>query len=102
MRAISTSTPLTLVLCVLAHVLNGAAPNTDGIDPDSSKNVLIENCVIEVGDDAIAIKSGMDYAGRLFNRSSENIWIRNSWFKSRHVSIGSEESGCVLGPFVML
>ena len=76
------------------------APNTDGIDPDSTKNVLIENCVVQVltftssfiadtyhescayrqvGDDSIAIKSGMDYAGRQFNRSTENVIIRNSW-----------------------
>eukprot|EP01048_Picozoa_sp_COSAG05_P028478 COSAG05_NODE_8855_length_666_cov_1.663139_1_plen_100_part_00 len=37
--------------------------NTDGIDPDSSKNVLIENYVYDAGDDAIAVKSGWNYAG---------------------------------------
>lgn len=72
-----------------------SAPNTDGIDPDSTKNVLIERCTIQVGDDAIAIKSGIDYAGRQFNRSTENVLIRDSWFKARHVAIGSEESGGV-------
>jgi polygalacturonase len=79
----------TLISALLILVLNRLitpvkltipAPNTDGIDPDSAKNVLIENCVIQVGDDAIAIKSGMDYAGRQYNRSTENVLIRNSWY----------------------
>lgn len=34
------------------------APNTDGINPDSSFNVKIDQCVINTGDDCIAIKSG--------------------------------------------
>ena len=34
-----------------------------GIDPDSSANILIENCNISCGDDHIAIKSGMDRYG---------------------------------------
>ena len=34
--------------------------NNDGVDPEMSQNVLIENCVFDQGDDAIAIKSGRD------------------------------------------
>ena len=33
------------------------APNTDGIDPVSSKDVFISNCYIDVGDDCICPKS---------------------------------------------
>ncbi|MEQ9296930.1 MAG: glycosyl hydrolase family 28 protein [Cyclobacteriaceae bacterium] len=33
------------------------SPNSDGIDPVSSKNVFISNCYIETGDDAICPKS---------------------------------------------
>ncbi|KAL1559003.1 putative polygalacturonase isoform X1 [Salvia divinorum] len=74
------------------------APNTDGIDPDSCKNVLIENSYISVGDDGIAIKSGWDQYGIAYGRPSANILIRNVIVRSMisaGVSIGSEMSGGV-------
>ena len=40
------------------------APNTDGIDPDSCRHVLIERCDISCGDDHVAIKSGMNAVAR--------------------------------------
>src|SRR5699024_4230283 len=36
------------------------SPNTDGIDPESCRNVRISNCHIDVGDDCIAIKAGTE------------------------------------------
>ena len=30
-------------------------PNTDGVDPEACKDVLVENCVISAGDDAVAL-----------------------------------------------
>lgn len=52
------------------------SPNTDGIDPDSCSNVVIRNFnVNHCGDDAVAIKSGKDSAGRAFGRPSYNILI---------------------------
>lgn len=69
--------------------------NTDGIDPDSTRNVLVENCYVRVGDDAVAIKSGLDFAGREFGVPSENMLFRNNHFVNQFVSIGSEESGGV-------
>eukprot|EP00750_Incisomonas_marina_P012519 INCI16927.1.p1 GENE.INCI16927.1~~INCI16927.1.p1 ORF type:complete len:422 (-),score=68.98 INCI16927.1:268-1533(-) len=74
------------------------APNTDGIDPDSTSNVLIEDCYIRTGDDAIAIKSGWDEFGYGYNVSSSNITIRNMVLSSpccAAVCIGSEMSGGV-------
>ncbi|PKI34990.1 hypothetical protein CRG98_044621 [Punica granatum] len=53
------------------------APNTDGIDPDSCEDMVIEDCYISVGDDAIAIKSGWDQYGIAYGRPSKNILIRN-------------------------
>jgi polygalacturonase len=70
--------------------------NTDGIDPDSCKDVLIENYVYNAGDDAIAVKSGWNYAGYTFNMSSENILARNCSSNGRGgYTIGSEMSGGV-------
>ncbi|XP_073141298.1 probable polygalacturonase [Henckelia pumila] len=74
------------------------APNTDGIDPDSCENVLIEDSYISVGDDGIAIKSGWDQYGIAYGRPSTNILIRNVIVQSMisaGVSIGSEMSGGV-------
>ncbi|XP_022754781.1 probable polygalacturonase isoform X2 [Durio zibethinus] len=74
------------------------APNTDGIDPDSCEDVVIEDCYISVGDDAIAIKSGWDQYGIAYGRPSKNIIIRNLIVRSMvsaGVSIGSEMSGGV-------
>ncbi|MCC8174370.1 MAG: glycoside hydrolase family 28 protein, partial [Odoribacter sp.] len=70
-------------------------PNNDGCDPESCKNVLIENCYFDTGDDCIAIKSGRDEDGRAWNIASENIIIRNNIMKDGHggVVIGSEISG---------
>ncbi|KAE8675976.1 Pectin lyase-like superfamily protein isoform 2 [Hibiscus syriacus] len=74
------------------------APNTDGIDPDSCEDMVIEDCYISVGDDAIAIKSGWDQYGIAYGRPSRNILIRNLIVRSMvsaGVSIGSEMSGGV-------
>ncbi|CAK9134228.1 unnamed protein product [Ilex paraguariensis] len=74
------------------------APNTDGIDPDSCEDMVIEDCYISVGDDGIAIKSGWDQYGIAYGRPSTNIRIRNVVVRSMisaGVSIGSEMSGGV-------
>ena len=41
--------------------------NNDGCDPESCRNVLIEDCDFDTGDDCIAIKSGRDEDGRYWN-----------------------------------
>ena len=70
-------------------------PNGDGCDPESCKNVLIENCTFDTGDDCIAIKSGRNRDGRKWNIPSENIIVRGCYMKNGHggVVIGSEISG---------
>lgn len=72
-------------------------PNNDGCDPESTYNVLIENCTFRTGDDAIAIKAGRDTDGRNIGRASRNIVIRNCKFYSEcnGLCIGSEMSGGV-------
>lgn len=70
-------------------------PNSDGCDPESCRNVLIEGCFFDTGDDCIAIKSGRNYDGRRWNIPSENIYVRNCQMKNGHggVVVGSEISG---------
>ena len=70
-------------------------PNTDGCDPESTKNVLIEGCYFDTGDDCIAIKSGRNADGRKWNIPSENIIVRNCHMKDGHGGVvgGSEISG---------
>jgi polygalacturonase len=73
------------------------APNTDGIDPESCRNVHISDCHISVGDDCITIKSGRDAQARRINRPAENYTITNCTMLRGHggVVIGSEMSGGV-------
>jgi polygalacturonase len=70
-------------------------PNNDGCDPESCRDVLIEHCVFDTGDDCIAIKSGRNADGRRLHVPSENIIVRNCEMRDGHggVSIGSEVSG---------
>lgn len=70
--------------------------NNDGIDPESSCDILIEDIHFDNGDDNIAIKSGRDNDGWNTGKPCENIVIRNCHFKGLHaVVIGSEMSGGV-------
>lgn len=77
-------------------------PNNDGCDPESTSNVLIENCTFRTGDDAIAIKAGRNTDGRAIGRPSENIVIRNCLFYSEcnGLCIGSEMSGGVANVYM--
>lgn len=51
-------------------------PNNDGCNPESCRDVLIEECVFDTGDDCIAIKSGRNDDGRRIATPSENIIVR--------------------------
>lgn len=75
--------------------IGGFGPSTDGIDVDSSSDVLIENCDIDCNDDNLCIKSGRDSDGLRVNRPTENVVIRNCTTGKGHglVTLGSETSG---------
>ena len=76
--------------------------NNDGIDPEYSSDVLIENVVFDNADDNVAIKAGRDDEGRSNSATpSENIVIRNCEFKGLHaIVIGSEMSAGVRNVYV--
>ena len=70
-------------------------PNNDGCDPESCRDVLIDRCMFDTGDDCIAIKSGRNADGRRVRVPSENIIVRDCEMRDGHggVTIGSEISG---------
>jgi len=75
--------------------ISSHGPNNDGADPESCRDVLIERCTFDTGDDCIALKSGRNNDGRRIGRPIENVVIRDCVMKDGHggVTIGSEISG---------
>jgi len=73
------------------------SPNTDGINPDSCRNVHISNCHVDVGDDCVTIKSGIETESPELRAPCENITVTNCTMVHGHggVVIGSEMSGGV-------
>ena len=94
------------VLCqnvtVRGVTVSSHGPNNDGCDPESCRDVLIENCTFDTGDDCIAIKSGRNADGRRIGVPSENIIVRGCTMKDGHggVVLGSEMSGGIRNVFV--
>lgn len=80
----------------------GHTQNGDGINPSSCKNVLIEYCDLDTGDDCITIKSGRAEDGLRVGKPSENIVIRYCEARQGHggVVIGSETSGGIKNVFI--
>ena len=85
--------------------------NNDGIDPEMTRNLLIEEIEFNNGDDNVAVKAGRDNDGwkncsatgdPLYEpQPSENIIIRRCRFKGLHgLVIGSEMSAGVRNVFV--
>jgi polygalacturonase len=87
------------VLCrnviVRGVTINSHGPNNDGCDPESCRDVLIEKCTFDTGDDCIALKSGRNDDGRRLHTPIENVIIRDCDMRDGHggVVIGSEISG---------
>src|SRR6202034_1535502 len=80
---------------VIRNNEGGKGPSTDGIDIDSSRNVLVEHADIDVNDDALCLKSGRDSDGLRVNRPTEDIVIRDSIIRRGPAATptGSETSG---------
>lgn len=75
--------------------IGGHGPSTDGIDIDSSNNILVENCDIDCNDDNICLKAGRDADGLRVNRPTEYIVVRNCITRkgASLLTCGSETSG---------
>jgi len=87
------------VLCsnviVRGVTIDSHGPNNDGCNPESCRDVLIEGCSFDTGDDCIALKSGRNNDGRRIGVPVENVIVRDCTMKDGHggVTIGSEISG---------
>lgn len=84
-------------LIVRGVVIDSTGPNTDGCNPDSCRNVLIEGCRFNTGDDCIAVDAGLDKDGWRVNKPCENIEISHCTMTGGHggIAIGSMVSGGV-------
>lgn len=78
-------------------IIDTDGPNTDGLNPDSCKNIWIHGCHFSTGDDCIAINSGINEDGLRVNQPSENILIEDCVMTKGHgaITIGSAMSGGV-------
>lgn len=77
-------------------------PRGDGIDIESSKNVLIEYSSLSSGDDCFTIKAGRGEDGIRVNKASENIVIRYCLAREGHggITVGSETAGMIRNLYV--
>lgn len=74
----------------------------DGMDIESCKNILIEYCTVNTGDDGFTIKSGRGEDGLRVNKPTENLVIRYCLAKKCHggVACGSETAGMIRDVYV--
>jgi polygalacturonase len=73
------------------------SPNTDALNTDSCRHVVVHDCFADVGDDGFGIKSGRDEEGRKMNRPTEYVTYLRCHVAHAHsvCAIGSEQSGGV-------
>lgn len=94
------------VLCshvtVRGVTFDSRGPNNDGCNPESCRDVLIEDCHFATGDDCIALKSGRNADGRRLAVPTERVVIRRCTMRDGHggVVVGSEISGGCRDVFV--
>lgn len=76
--------------------------NNDGVDPEMTQNMLIENCVFDQGDDAVALKSGRNPEGWRLKTPTKNVVIRHCTVKNAHqlLAVGTELSGGIENIFL--
>ncbi len=78
------------------------AQNSDALDLESCKRSIVRNCIFDVGDDGICIKSGKDEAGRRIGVPTEDLLVEDCIVFHAHggFTIGSEMSGGVKNAYV--
>lgn len=77
-------------------------PRGDGIDIESSRNVLIEYCTLSCGDDCFTMKAGRGEDGLRVNKPTENVVVRYCLAREGHggITVGSETAGMIRNLYV--
>ncbi|WP_228852947.1 glycoside hydrolase family 28 protein [Aegicerativicinus sediminis] len=77
--------------------IGGHGPSTDGIDIDSSKWILVQNCDIDCNDDNFCLKAGRDWDGQRVNQPTEYVVIKDCIARqgSGLFTLGSETAGSI-------
>ena len=80
---------------IIRNNVDGSGPSTDGIDIDSSSQILIQNCDIDCNDDNFCLKAGRDADGLRVNRPTEYVVIQDCISRRGGglITCGSETSG---------
>ncbi|MBD0823726.1 glycoside hydrolase family 28 protein [Aestuariibaculum marinum] len=82
--------------------IGGHGPSTDGVDIDSSKWILVQNCDIDCNDDNFCLKAGRDWDGQRVNKPTEYVVIKDCIARQGAglFTLGSETSGSIRHVFV--
>ncbi|AXP80149.1 Exo-poly-alpha-D-galacturonosidase precursor [Mariniflexile rhizosphaerae] len=82
--------------------IGGHGPSTDGIDIDSSKWILVQNCDIDCNDDNFCLKAGRDWDGQRVNKPTEYVVIKDCIARQGAglFTLGSETSGSIRHVYV--
>lgn len=77
-------------------------PRGDGMDIESSRNVLIEYCTLSCGDDCFTMKAGRGEDGLRVNKPTENVVVRYCLAREGHggITVGSETAGMIRNLYV--
>lgn len=77
--------------------IGGHGPSTDGIDIDSSKWILVQNCDIDCNDDNFCLKAGRDWDGQRVNKPTEYVVIKDCIARKGAglFTLGSETAGSI-------
>ncbi|RRN78116.1 glycoside hydrolase family 28 protein [Pseudoxanthomonas sp. SGD-10] len=77
-------------------------PRGDGIDIESSRNVLIEYCTLSCGDDCFTMKAGRGEDGLRVNKPTENVVVRFCLAEEGHggITVGSETAAGIRNLYV--
>jgi polygalacturonase len=87
---------------VIQNNIGGHGPSTDGIDIDSSKWILVQNCDIDCNDDNFCLKAGRDWDGQRVNKPTEYVVIKDCIARKGAglFTLGSETAGSIRHVYV--